>query len=78
MLIFILTTMLFGLFGLVLMLTQDYTNIGIYYYTALTVFSIVTYILLPQLTSYLSNVIMFYTLVVIFCYTIYTSQSESL
>mgnify|MGYP000751539290 CR=1 FL=1 len=47
MLVFILTTMLFGLLGLVLIFTQDYTNIGIYYYVALTVFSIVIYILLP-------------------------------
>lgn len=43
MLVFIVTTLLFGLFGLTLSLTSKYTNIGIYYYVALSVFSIVVY-----------------------------------
>jgi hypothetical protein len=30
------------------------------------------------MTTYLSNLLLFYTVVVIFCYTIYTSESESL
>ena len=34
--------------------------------------------MLPRITTYLSNVILFYTVIVIFCYTIYTSESESL
>jgi hypothetical protein len=78
MLVFILTTLMFGLFGLSLSLTINYTNIGIYYYVALSIFSIVVYWILPKITTYLSNVILFYTVIVIFCYTIYTSESESL
>lgn len=78
MLVFIVTTLLFGLFGFTLTLTDDYTNIGIYYYTALSVFSIVVYNILPLVTSYISNILLFYTVIVIFCYTIYTSESESL
>jgi len=76
--VFILTTLIFGLFGLILAITSDYTNIGIYYYVALSILSIIVYYLLPRVTSYLSNVLLFYTVVVIFCYTIYTSESESL
>lgn len=78
MLVFIVTTLLFGLFGLTLSITDDYTNIGIYYYVALSLFSIIVYIILPRVTTYISNVLLFYTVVVIFCYTIYTSESESL
>lgn len=78
MLVFIITTLLFGVFGLILSLTADYTNIGIYYYVALSIFSIIVYNILPRITTYLSNVLLFYTVIVIFCYTIYTSESESL
>jgi hypothetical protein len=78
MLVFIITTLLFGLFGLALSVSAGYTNIGIYYYAALSVFSIIIYSILPRMTTYLSNLLLFYTVVVIFCYTIYTSESESL
>lgn len=59
-------------------MTANYTNIGIFYYVALSIFSIIVYQILPRVTNYLSNVLLFYTVVVIFCYTIYTSESESL
>ena len=78
MIVFIITTLLFGIFGLVISITLDYTNIGIYYYVALSIFSIIVYQILPRITTYLSNVLLFYTVIVIFCYTIYTSESESL
>ena len=78
MIVFILTTLMFGVFGLILSLSIQYTNIGIYYYVALSVFSLVVYYVLPRITTYLSNVLLFYTVIIIFCYTIYTSESESL
>ena len=78
MLVFIITTLLFGVFGLILSMSMDYTNIGIYYYVALSIFSIIVYNILPRITTYLSNVLLFYTVIIIFCYTIYTSESESL
>ena len=78
MVVFIATTLLFGVLGLILSLILEYTNIGIYYYVALSVLSIVIYNILPRVTTYLSNLLLFYTVVVIFCYTIYTSESESL
>jgi hypothetical protein len=78
MIVFIITTLLFGVFGLILSLSIQYTNIGIYYYVALSIFSIIVYYILPKITTYLSNVLLFYTVIVIFCYTIYTSESESL
>lgn len=78
MIVFITTTILFALLGLILVSFIGRTNIGIYYYLALTVFSVVVYIVLPRVTNYLSNVLLFYTIVVIFCYTIYTAESESL
>lgn len=78
MIVFIITTLLYAVFGLILSMTQDYTNIGIFYYVALSIFSIIVYQILPRVTNYLSNVLLFYTVVVIFCYTIYTSESESL
>lgn len=56
----------------------EFTNIGIYYYLGLSFFSFVMYQLLPRLYYYLSRTLLFYTVVVIFCYTIYTSGSESL
>jgi len=78
MIVFIITTLLYGVFGLILSMTANYTNIGIFYYVALSIFSIIVYQILPRVTNYLSNVLLFYTVVVIFCYTIYTSESESL
>jgi len=78
MVVFIITTLLFGIFGLILSLTLNYTNIGIYYYSALSFFSVIVYYILPRITTYLSNVLLFYTVIIIFCYTIYTSESESL
>jgi hypothetical protein len=78
MIVFIITTLLFGLFGVSLSLTTTYTNIGIYYYISLSVFSIVVYQILPRVTTYLSNILLFYTVIIIFCYTIYTAESESL
>jgi len=78
MVVFIITTLLFGVFGLILSLTLNYTNIGIYYYSALSFFSVIVYYILPRITTYLSNVLLFYTVIIIFCYTIYTSESESL
>jgi hypothetical protein len=78
MVVFILTTLLFALFGFTLSLTSGYTNIGIYYYLTLSLFSIIVYLILPKITTYLSNVLLFYTIIVISCYTIYTSESESL
>ena len=78
MVVFIATSIMFSLFGLILTLTIDYTNVGIYYYLGLSVFTIIIYQILPQLTQYVSNTLLFYTVIVIFCYTIYTSNDESL
>lgn len=78
MIVFITTTILFALLGLFLLVFLGRTNIGIYYYLALTFFSMIVYFILPKVTNYLSNVLLFYTIVVIFCYTIYTAESESL
>jgi len=76
--VFILTTLIFSIFGFLLFFFNDYTNIGIYYYLGLSFFSFVMYTTIPRLYAYLSRALLFYTLVVIFCYTIYTSGSESL
>ena len=77
MFVFIITTLIFSIFGLVLWLTIKFTNIGIYYYLGLSAFTFSIYHLLPKLTSYISNFLLFYTIVVIFCYTIYTSEDSS-
>jgi hypothetical protein len=78
-LVFIITTMLFSVFGLTLYIFIDgFTNIGIYYYLGLSIFSFMIYQLLPRLYGYLSKALLIYTVIVIFCYTIYTSGSESL
>jgi hypothetical protein len=76
--VFIVTTLIFSLFGLTLFLLIDFTNIGIFYYLGLSFFSFVMYQLLPRLYLYLSRTLLFYTVIVIFCYTIYTSGNESL
>ena len=71
MVVFILTTFIFSIFGLVLTLSIDYTNVGIYYYLFLCMVTVTIYYTLLRLTQYISNTILFYTVVVIFCYTIY-------
>ena len=55
MVVFIITTLLFGLFGLTLSMTDGYTNIGIYYYVALSLFSIIVYYILPKITTLLDT-----------------------
>jgi hypothetical protein len=76
--VFIFTTLIFSIFGGFLVVTINYTNIGIYYYLGLSFFSFLMYQMLPRLYIYLSKSLLFYTCIVIFCYTIYTSGSESL
>lgn len=78
MLVFIITTLFFSLFGLILSLTINFTNVGIYYYLGLSFLTFIIYHILPKLTQYISNFLLFYTIVVIFCYTIYTSEDSSL
>ena len=67
MLVFILTTVVFSIFGLILTLSIDFTNIGIYYYLGLSLLTFLIYYVLPKFTVYVSNVLLFYTVVVIFC-----------
>jgi len=78
MIVFIVTTMLFGILGIAIQITQNVTNIGYFYYLSLSFFSVAVYKVLPIFVTYLSNILLFYTIIIIFCYTIYTSESESL
>ena len=66
MIVFIVTTLIFAIFGFILSMTMQYTNIGIYYYVSLSLFSIGVYIFLPRILSQLSNILLFYTLIIIF------------
>jgi hypothetical protein len=50
MLVFILTTLFFSLFGLILSLTINFTNVGIYYYLGLSFLTFIIYHILPKLT----------------------------
>lgn len=43
MIVFIATTLSYCVFGVILSMTRDFTNIGIYYYVALSIFSIIIY-----------------------------------
>jgi len=76
--IFIVTTALFSFIGLILWLTIDFTNIGIIYYLILSALSCIVLIALPLVKQYISKLLLAYTVVVIACYTIYTSESQSL
>jgi hypothetical protein len=78
MIVFIVTTMVFGILGIIIEISNSVRNIGYFYYLSLSIFSIVVYKVLPIFVSYLSNILLFYTLIIIFCYSIYTAESESL
>lgn len=78
MMTFVATTLLFGSFGLVLRITLNYTNVGTIYYFVLSALTLATNVALPYLRHHLSRVLLAYTVVVIACYTVYTSESESL
>lgn len=56
----------------------DFTNVGIYYYLVLSVFSAVILFLIPHAKQHISKLLLAYTIVVIAAYTVYTSGSESL
>ena len=71
-------TAIFSIFGLILYLTISFTIVGIYYYLGLCIFTIIIFYLIPNLANYMSNSLMLYTLVVIFCYSIYTTNDSSL
>lgn len=76
--VFIITTIVFSIFGFILSMSIEFTNVGIYYYMGLSIFTLVIYYVLPNVTFYVSNILLFYTIIVIFCYTIYTSNDMSL
>ena len=59
-------------------MTYDFTNVGIYYYIILSFFSMVMLLIIPYVKLYISKLLLAYTIVVIGCYTVYTSGSESL
>lgn len=75
---FIATTLLFSILGALLYMTFDFTNVGIYYYIILSVFSAGMLFIIPYVKVYISKLLLAYTIVVIACYTVYTSASESL
>ena len=75
---FITTTLLFTMLGGLLYMTFDFTNVGIYYYIILSIFSGIMLFLIPHVKQHLSRLLLAYTIVVIGCYTVYTSGSESL
>jgi len=76
--VFIITTFLFACLGIVMRFYYNLENIGIYYYFSLCVSCVIMYFVLPRLLTYVSNILLFYTVVVIFCFTLYTAESESL
>ena len=78
MMAFVATTLLFALLGLVLRFTVNFTNVGTIYYFVLSAFTLTTNLALPYLRHHLSKVLLAYTIIVIACYTVYTSESESL
>lgn len=71
--LFVLTTLLFGLIGLVLRISADFTNVGVIYYFILSAFTAVMVVALPYLKHHLSKVLLAYTIIVITCYSVYTS-----
>lgn len=71
-------TSIFSLFGLILYLTINFTIVGIYYYLGLCIFTIIIYYIFPNLTNYMSSSLMIYTLILIFYYSIYTTNDSSL
>jgi hypothetical protein len=78
MIVFIIMTAIFAIFGLILYLTISFTIVGIYYYLGLCIFTIIIYYIFPNLTNFMSSSLMIYTLIVIFCYSIYTTNDSSL
>ena len=75
---FITTTLLFTILGGVLFIVYDFTNVGIYYYIILSSFSAILLFLIPTVKQSISELLLAYTVVVIACYTVYTSGSEPL
>lgn len=78
MVVFIIMTLIFTIFGLILYLTIGFTINGIYYFLGLSILTVIIYYLFPNFTNYMSSSLMVYTLIVIFCYSIYSSNDGSL
>lgn len=57
---------------------KDFTNVGIIYYLALSFISFMTLLILPYIKIYISRLLFAYTIIIIGCYTVYTSESQSL
>jgi hypothetical protein len=73
--IFIATTLLYATFGIYIFFYVNVSNVGIIYYPLLSAFSLVMLGLLPVIKIYISKLLLAYTVVVIGCYTVYTSES---
>lgn len=76
--IFVLKTFLYFLLGVLIALTEENYNIGIYYYFFLSLFSGVILLIMNKMLNYLSNLVLIYTLISVSCYSIYTTSGEVL
>lgn len=74
--IFVGTTLSFSLLGMIFYIfIPDFSNVGVIYYIILSFFTILKIFILPYLKVYISRLLFMYTVVIICCYTVYTSQS---
>ena len=76
--IFVIKTFLYFLVGVLIAVTENTYNIGIYYYFFLAVFTGVILLVMNRLLNYLSNLVLIYTIISVSCYSIYTTSGEVL
>ena len=73
MLIFIATTLMFALFGSFLWFFIEFSNVGIIYYIILSALTMLILLMIPYMKQHISKLLFMYTIIIIGCYTVYTS-----
>jgi hypothetical protein len=77
--VFVSTTLLFSfLGGMFYIAITDFTNVGVIYYIILSGLTFIMLLCLPFVKVYISKILLIYTIIIICCYTVYTSESQSL
>jgi hypothetical protein len=74
----VIKTFLYFCLGVLISITENSNNIGIYYYFFLSLFTAVIFLIIGKMLNYLSNLVLIYTLISVSCYSIYTTSGEVL
>lgn len=76
--VFTVVCLVYTVCGVVGWLTDGIVNPGTFYYLGNGIMTVLLLVLLPKVSNYISNVTLVFSIIVIVCFTVYTTHSETL